>query len=174
MKTPAFDRRARALSSPSRSLVGVLFVAALSLAACGGGSGPTAPSAPMYPAVAGNYAGVVSINVPLLGASLNCPATTTVTQSGANVTFAPLALSGNCSSLGSFPLGDSTISTTGSLGSQTVNNLVLSSCNGTYSATASGGFFGSSLQFAISYTAVSGACVNQVGNFTFSGTLTKQ
>lgn len=153
--------------------LGVLAVVCTLMAACGGGGSPTTPSSP-YPLVAGNYAGSVTFTFPLLNASLTCPASTSVTQSEANVTLAPLALSGSCASIGSIPLGDTTITTTGSLGSTTVNNLFLASCNGSYNATASGGFFGSNLQFSFFYTAVSGGCVTQLGNFSFGGTLAKQ
>jgi hypothetical protein len=145
-----------------------------SLSGCGGSNTPTTPSPPQYPAVAGNYSGTATFNLITLGASLNCPASTTVTQSGASVTLAALALSGSCASLGSLPLGSFTISTTGALVPLSQNNVPIADCNGTYNATASGGFSGSTLQFAFAFTAVSGGCVGQPGNFNFSGTLTKQ
>jgi hypothetical protein len=148
------------------------------LSACGSSSSnnsnPAAPSAPSYPMVAGNYSGSITITYQLLAASLNCPATTTITQSGANVSIAPLAMTGPCTNVfPSLPMGDMTINTSGSLGSATVNNISVASCNGSYNAAASGGFFGSSLQFSLAYTAASGGCVNQVGNFTIAGTLTR-
>lgn len=152
--------------------VGVLVI--IFASGCGsGGSSPTAPSSP-YPTVGGNYAGTITITFPSLGGSLSCPATTTVTQSGANVTFAPLTMTGACTTLlPSLPLGDFTISTTGSLGGQTLNNIAVASCSGTYNAVASGGFFGTSFQFSFLYTAASGGCVQNPGNFTFAGTLSR-
>lgn len=150
---------------------GALAVACALVAQCG--SSPTSPSS-QYPSVAGNYAGSVTIGVPALGGSLTCPASTSVTQSGASVTVAPIALAGSCASIGSLPVGDGTITTTGSLGSLTLNDVVVASCNGSYNAVASGGFFGSSLQFSIVYTAISGGCLTDPGNITFSGTLGKQ
>src|SRR5207248_1175136 len=104
----------------------------------------------------------ININFQLIGQSVSCPATTTVTQSNANVTVAPMQLGGVCPGAGltSIPFGDATITNTGSLGSQTVNNISMPSCNGTYNAVASGGFFGAALQFSIVYTVASGtACV---------------
>jgi hypothetical protein len=152
-----------------RACVVLLLIAA---SACGSSdNGLTTPSG-TYPNVAGNYSGSVTFTFITLGQSLTCPATTTVTQSGGpNVNIAPLSLTGSCISVfPSLPVGDGTITTTGSLG--TINqNLALASCNGTYNAVASGGFFGSSLQFSLVYTALSGGCVSQVGNFTITGTL---
>ena len=136
------------------------------------GSSPTAPASP-YPSVAGNYSGSVLFSFISLGTSLTCPATTTVNQSGASVTFAPLTFSGSCASLGSLPFGDQTITTTGSLGSASQNNLFVASCNGYYNAVVSGGFFGTTFQFSMFYTAVSGGCVSQLGNFSITGTLSR-
>jgi hypothetical protein len=134
----------------------------------------TAPTPVGPPNVQGNYAGTVTISFTGRG-SFSCPANTTVTQNGSNVTIAPLTMGGSCPGLGvsSLPIGDGAISNTGSLGQTTINNLFLAACNGFYSATASGGFFGSSAQFSIVYTATSGGCVNNPGNFSFSGTLNK-
>lgn len=141
-------------------------------AACGRGN--TAPT-PAIPNVTGNYSGTVTITYQLTGGQISCPATTSVTQSGANVTLAPLTMAGACPSAGlsSFPVGDFTITNTGSLGTQSGTNLFVASCNGFYSYSASGGFFGSTLQFTFIYTATSGGCVSQVGNFTFAGNLSR-
>ena len=91
--------------------------------------------------------------------------------SGANVTFSPLSLTGACvSEIPSVPLGDATISTTGSIGNTNQSNISVPSC-GFYNATASGGFFGRSFQFSVLYTVVSASCLSNPGNFSFSGTL---
>ena len=156
--------------SASRVLAAVL--GCVSLSGCGGGSTPTTPS-PQYPAVAGNYSGAAKITLNKLGGSLDCPASTTVTQSGASVTLAPLTLTGACAGVGSVPLGRFALSTTGAL-ALSQNNVPIADCNGAYNATADGGFSGSTLQFSLALTAVSGGCVSQPGNFSFSGTLTKQ
>lgn len=151
-------------------------VLGVSLSACGGDSSPTAPSVSAIPNVMGNYSGSITITYQLFGSSISCPATTTVNESGTNVTLSPLQLGGVCPSAGlaSLPAGDFTISSTGSLGTQTVNNIYIPSCNGYYDGSASGGFFGSTLQFTFTYTVASGAtCVNQVGNFTFAATLNR-
>ena len=153
-------------------LSGVVVAAAVTLAGCSGNSS-TAPTSSGPPNVAGSYSGTVTINYISLGRTLTCPAQTTVTQNGANVTLAPLALTGVCASVGSLPLGDMTISNTGSLGNTTLTNQFFASCGGSYDITASGGFFGNTLQFAFVYTAKSGGCVTQVGNFSFSGNLSK-
>jgi hypothetical protein len=141
---------------------------------CGSSGSPVAASpASPYPSVAGNYSGSVLFSYVSLGRSLTCPATTTVNQSGASVTFAPLILSGSCASLGSLPLGDQTVTTTGSLGSASQDNLFVASCNGYYNGFASGGFFGATFQFSLVYSVVSGGCVSQLGNFTVTGTLSR-
>ena len=148
----------------------VVIATAVSLAGCSGSS--AAPTASGPPNVAGNYSGTVTINYISLGRVLTCPAQTTVNQNGANVTFAPLVLSGVCASAGSLPLGDTTISNTGSLGSAT-QTIFLASCGGNYDVTASGGFFGNTFQFSVLYTAKTGGCVTQVGNFSFNGNLSR-
>jgi hypothetical protein len=140
--------------------------------ACGDGSSPSSPSS-SYPNVAGNYSGSTVLSYPSLGTSVTCPTTTTVTQSGANVSIAPLTFSGACASLGALPAGDFTMTTTGSLGSATATNIPLAFCNGSYNGSASGGFFGSTFQFSLVYTAVSGGCVTQLGNFSVTANLSK-
>src|SRR5262245_31189093 len=118
------------MDTRSRRL-GLLVALAVLTGACGEDA-PAAPSSP-YPNVAGRYSGTVTITYTSLGQSLTCPATTTTTQSGANVTIAPITLSGACSSVSpSLPFGDVTISTTGSLGNATVNNIAVASCGGAY------------------------------------------
>jgi len=151
---------------PVRQLAAVLVVACVF--PFGGCSSSTAPSSGP-PNVAGNYSGTVTITFSLFGQSLTCPATMSVTQSGANVTFSAVTLSGACTSIfPTLPLGNTTIDNTGSLGSLTENNIAVPSCNGTYDATASGGFSNRTLQISIVYTAESGGCVSQVGNFSFA------
>jgi hypothetical protein len=155
-------------------LSAVLSLVTAFVAGCGS-SDSVAPT-PTYPNVAGKYSGSITITYQLVGQSITCPATTTVTQSGPNVTLAPLSVAGVCPSLGlsSFPAGDFLITNTGSLGTQSANNIPMASCNGTYNATASGGFFSSTLQFTFVYTVASGnTCVTQLGNFTFAGNLSR-
>jgi hypothetical protein len=149
-------------------------VLALCTVACGSNSSPAAPTAAGPPNVAGNYSGTVTFSYPTLGQTLTCPTQTSVTQNGSTVTISPLVFSGSCANLGSLPVGDNPLSTTGSLGTVTVNNLFVSACNGFYNVSGSGGFFGSTLQFSFSYLVQSGPCTTQLGNFTLTGNLTKQ
>ena len=88
------------------------------------------------------------------------------------MTFASLVFTGVCASVGSFPLGDATISNTGSLGSAT-QSLFFESCSGFYDATLSGGFSGNTFQFSLVYTAKSGGCVTQLGNISYTGNLSR-
>lgn len=123
-----------------------------------GSSTPTAPT-PSIPQVAGSYSGGVTIVYPEIPRSLTCPATTTVTQSGALVSLAPMILTGQCGGV-SVPLGQLTIDTTGSFVSQS-GSLNEPSC-GLYDFVASGGFFGRELR--LSMNATSRTCINF--NFT--------
>ncbi len=122
---------------------------------CGGGGNSAAPT-PQIPNVAGAYSGNTTITFPELGETLSCPTTVTVTQSGNTVNFSPMILGGACDNL-SLPLGQTTIDTTGALPGQGAMTFDEPSC-GRYSAVASGGFFGRSLQ--MSMTATSSTCVN--------------
>ena len=131
--------------------------------ACGNSSTPNAPT-PSVPQVAGNYTGSVTFTYPQLGQSLNCPATTTVNQTGRAVSIAPLRLSGQCGNV-SIPIGDADIDANGSIGSET-GTINEPSC-GIYNYSASGGFFGRTFQFAMQ--ASSSTCPN----FNLSGTLTR-
>ena len=145
-----------------------ILVVACAFPFVGCGSNSTGPSSG-FPDVAGNYSGTVTLTLSLIGESLTCPATVSVTQSGANVTFSPATFSGACTTVfPTLPLGSTTIDSTGSLGSLTENNLFVASCNGNYNVTGSGGFFNQTLQISIIYTAVSGGCASQLGNFSFA------
>jgi hypothetical protein len=149
-----------------RLAVSILVACVVPIVGCGSSS--TGPSSGP-PDVAGNYSGTVTITFSLIGQTLTCPATLSVTQSGANVNISPATFSGACTNFfPTLPIGSSTIDGTGSLGSLTENNLFVASCNGDYNASASGGFFNRTLQISVVYTAVSGGCVNQVGNFSFT------
>jgi hypothetical protein len=128
-------------------------VLALFAAACGGG--PTSPSSNI-PKVAGSYSGNVSITFPELGQQLSCTGSTAVTQTGASINIAPIVLRGSCGNM-SLPIGEATIDTNGSLGSET-GSFYDSSCGGTYNYSASGGFFGSDLRMSLAAT--SGVCYN--------------
>jgi hypothetical protein len=80
-----------------------------------------------------------------------------------------MSLGGECSRLvPSLPIGNLTLSTTGSLFIGTQSNLYVASCNGYYNSSVNGSFAGSGFEFSILYTAESGGCVSQVGNFTIS------
>lgn len=135
-----------------------LLVAAslLSAASCGGGGSgsPTSPT-PTYPQVAGNYAGTISIVFPELGVTLNCPATTVVTQSGSTVNVAPIVAGGECDM--SIPLGQATIDSTGAIAGGGTGSYDEPSC-GTYNYSGSGGFFGR--EFRVSIVATSSTCLN--------------
>jgi hypothetical protein len=130
--------------------------------ACGGG--PSAPSGPSYPSVAGSYAGTITITYPELGAQITCPATTAATQTNASVNLAPLVLGGQCGNM-SIPLGPQTIDINGALTGNQSGSMFEPSCGGTYNYTASGGFFGTELRIAINAT--SAVC----WNFNFTATL---
>lgn len=130
-------------------------VAALFLVSCGGSSSPTAPQGPQYPAVAGSYAGTVTIVLPEIQQSVTCPATTVVTQTGANVSMAPIILGGGCGI--SIPIGSFSIDTNGAFPAYT-QTFYEPSCGGNYTSTTSGGFFGR--QFQASMSAVSSVCLN--------------
>jgi hypothetical protein len=148
-----------------RSFASVLVVLSLTLAACGSnGGGPTAPSN-QIPNVVGTYTGNVTITYPELQASVTCPTTTSVTQSGATVSIAPLILRGQCGTL-SIPLGSTSIDATGNIGSDT-GTFTEPSCGGRYNYSASGGFFGKDLRLSMSAT--SSTCYN----FNFTATLTR-
>lgn len=139
---------------------------ALSAAACGGGDGSSTSPSAGYPSVSGNYSGTLTFTYPELGQTVRCGATTSVTQRSNEVSISPLILSGgSCSGL-SIPVGDSTITTTGSLGSEQ-GTYFDSSCGGSYSYTISGGFFGRDFQFSMS--ASSSRCLNM----NITGTLTR-
>jgi hypothetical protein len=115
--------------------------------------------------VAGSYNGTATITLPEVGQSQTCPASTSVTQSGASVTMAPMVLGGSCNV--SLPLGSVTIATTGAIvtgsGSGTFDE---PSC-GTYNSQVSGGFSGR--EFSLSVSATSPTCVD----FNFSATLSR-
>lgn len=149
-----------------------LLACCLGVSSCGSDSGSTSAPTSTTPNVAGNYSGTVAITLTSAGQSINCPASMTVNQSGANITMSPLSLGGACqSSLPSIPMGSTTVSNTGSIGNATQTNVSVPSC-GFYNTNASGGFFGNSFQFSVFYTAVSPACQALIGNFSFTGTLT--
>lgn len=142
----------------------VIVVVAFVTVACGGGSSnPVAPTA-RAPQVAGAYVGTVTIFYPQLARTLNCPASTTVNQTGFALSFSPMMVSGQCGNF-ALPIGDADIDSNGSIGNEsgTVNE---PSC-GFYNYTASGGFFGRSFQFAMNFT--SSTCIA----FNISGTLTR-
>jgi hypothetical protein len=153
-----------------RKLILVSFLAT----ACSGNNSPMAPSSP-YPDVAGTYSGTITGANAVAGVLFVCPAHTTITQSGANISIGPLMLGGSCAAEGfvSLPVGDGTIATTGSLGNATLNNLYAAFCNGYYNAVWSGGFFGSSFQFSAVYTPQTPSCAFNPGTLTASGTLTR-
>lgn len=143
----------------------VYLIALIVASACGGGSSPTAPT-PSIPQVAGSYNGSVTVNLPEVPVSRTCPANTSVTQSGSTVNVAPIILGGSCGNL-SLPLGQATIDTTGAITGGNAGSFFEPSCGGTYTYTASGGFFGRELR--LSMTASSAICLN----FNFTAVLTR-
>ena len=143
----------------------LVVLAVLSVAACGGGNSPTGPGSSI-PTVTGNYSGTTTITFPELQATVSCPTTTVVTQSGSTVSIAPLVLGGDCDGI-SVPLGQVRIDTTGALDGGSASGTYNEPSCGVYSYTASGGFFGRELR--ISMTATSSTCLN----FNFSTVLTR-
>ena len=124
------------------------------LVACGGSSSPTS-SGPVYPQVAGNYAGTTTVTFPELGQQVTCPTTTSVAGSGPNISIAPLVLGGPCGNM-SFPFGAVTIDTNGQFPDE-VGTFNEPTC-GVYQYTGSGGFFGQEARFSINAT--SSTCWN--------------
>src|SRR4029453_11289254 len=104
----------------------------LAMTAGAGSNDVTGPSNSI-PDVAGSYRGTATFSYPELGGSFSCPSSTSVTQTGGYVNIAPVQLGGDCASagLGSIPVGDMQIDTTGSLGSTTMT-LPIGNC--TYTA----------------------------------------
>lgn len=132
------------------------FVLAILSASCGGSGSPVSPG-PSYPSVGGNYSGPVTFTFPEAQLTVNCQASTSVTQSGASVSIAPIVLTGQyCTGL-TVPVGSMTIDTTGSFGTAISGTYNEPTC-GTYTYSASGGFFGRELR--MSMTATSATCLN--------------
>ena len=126
----------------------VLALVACVTAACGGDDAGTAPT-PSIPNVTGNYSGVTTVVFPELSTSASCPTTTTVTQSGGTVNFAPLVLGGQCANQ-SIPMGQVSIDATGAiLGRSSATQR--EEC-GLYNISGSGGFFGRELRISINAT----------------------
>jgi hypothetical protein len=147
------------------SLIGVVCL----VAGCGGGGNPTGPSNSI-PNVVGTYNGSVTVAFPEVPVSIVCPANTTVTQSGTTVSIAPIILRGECNNL-SIPIGQITIDNTGAFtgggGFTFTDTCPGTTITGTYTGSASGGFFGRELR--ISMNATSTRCLN----FNFTATLTR-
>src|SRR5690349_9618353 len=130
-----------------------LVLALFAVASCGGGS-PTSPSSNI-PSVAGSYSGTATLVLPESQLTINCPATTSVTQSGAVINLAPIILGGNCGN-SSIPFGQTTIDATGALNSAGSSGTFNDPSCGTHTYTGSGGFFGR--EFRLSLTATSPTC----------------
>lgn len=154
----ARDRRMISAMMVIGKLSGVLIVS-FYLAAC---SSPSAPT-PQAPPVAGTYSGVVTVNYPQIPRSVSCAVTTVVTQSGGSINIAPLVLGGPCGNV-SIPMGSRTIDSIGAL--EPFNGTVVESC-GTYTVSASGGFFGRELR--LSMVATSTTCIT----FNFTAVLNR-
>ena len=131
-----------------------LCVLALCVSACGS-DGPTAPDRPSIQTVSGSYAGTVTMTFPEILQTLTCPATTTVTQTGANISVAPIVLRGACEGI-SLPLGSVTIDTNGALTNES-GTFTDPDC-GTYQYVGTGGFFGRTMQ--VSLDASSATCLD--------------
>jgi hypothetical protein len=117
------------------------------------------------PQVSGNYSGTLNFVFPELNASMACPASTVVTQSGSNVNMAPIIATGQCAGM-SIPIGAMDIDSNGGLGSGS-GTYYDSSCGGTYSYTVGGGFYGR--EFRLSMSATSPTCYN----FNFTSVLSR-
>jgi hypothetical protein len=142
-----------------KNWIAVLAVLVVGLTtACGGGGGVSGPSAPSIPTVSGNYSGNVNVVLPEVPASMTCPATTSVTQSGNTINVAPIIMGGQCGGA-SIPLGQAHIDNTGAIdGGSGSGAYYDSSCGGTYNYTASGGFFGRDLRLTVNATSTT--CLN--------------
>ena len=157
--------RAGATSTVGILLVGLIVV--LLAVGCDGG-GPTAPSGPQYPQVAGTYTGPLTFSSSLLSTELTGSMRMTVVQSGAQIT-----VNGSVTFLGEteeLPAFTGTINETGFV---TVTG---GGFSGTVSdpdcgtiATTSGTLTFSGRTARIHETATTDFC----GNFTLSGTLTR-
>jgi hypothetical protein len=137
-------------------------ILALAISACGGKS-PSEPTETI-PRVSGAYSGSATFTYPELQATVTCPASTTVTQSGSTVSVAPLVLTGQCGTM-SLPLGQVTIDATGAIQGES-GNYTEPTC-GVYNYTASGGFF--TREFRLSVAATSSTCYN----FNFTALLSR-
>lgn len=121
------------------SLLCIVFVA------CGSSNDVTGPS--RVPSVAGNYAGVVTAASPEHGESLQCPATTSVTQSGNSVTVGAIRFGEPCDAV-DFEVGTTIIDANGAL--PTARTTFTESC-GIYTVTVSGGFSNQELRIVGTY-----------------------
>ncbi len=146
---------------PSARLLVLLAVVSTLVAACGGDSltSPSTVSASSsssrVPQVAGSYSGTVTVSFPEVPRTVNCSATTAVTQTGSNVSIAPLQLrGGECDGL-SFPFGNMVVDSNGSMGGDT-GTVTSQGC--TYTFSAGGGFFGRDMRASMTY--VSRTCLN--------------
>ena len=111
---------------------------------------PTSPT-PTIPTVSGSYSGSARVLFTDLDKTLTCPVATTVTQSGAAVSFA-LILTGDCKGM-NIPIGPVSIDSTGQLPRNGFGGGAYPdpSCEGTYIATiAAGGFSSGELQIFMS------------------------
>jgi hypothetical protein len=141
-----------------------VIVFALFVTACSDDDGLTGPSNSI-PNVVGNYSGTTTVTFSELSATVSCPTTTSVTQSGAVVSIAPLQLGGDCGTV-SVPVGQITIDATGSFPNES-STFVEPSC-GSYSYTAAGGFFGSDLRLSLNATSATCYDMNMTINLTRS------
>ena len=133
-----------------------LLLPLLFVVACGGDNNNITGPTNQIPNVAGNYNGTTTVLLPELNHSVACPTNTSVTQgTGGNINIAPLQV--RCPDIGlmSLPVGDATIDSTGSLGSESGT---LSQDCGLYNYTGSGGFFGRDLRLSLVY--ISNTCFN--------------
>ena len=136
----------------------------LLLPGCGGGGDSSTSPTPPIPNVAGNYSGTTTLTFPELGQQISCPTTTSVTQSGATVTFAPIVMAGACDV--SVPVDQVTIDSTGLIQGQTSETVDDPSC-GQYTVVGTGRFVGRELQLQM--TATSNTCPD----FNLTMTLTR-
>jgi hypothetical protein len=152
----------------SAALAALAILLVVGVVACGSDSKtttsptPTPTPTPQIPTVSGNYAGTATVQFPEAHATLTCPATATVTQSGSTVNIGTITNAGNCGFL--LKLNAVTIDTSGSFPSG--NSSYVDTC-GTYNYSYSGVFGSNSLVLNIS------ASSNYCLNYNYSVTMIK-
>jgi hypothetical protein len=132
------------------------FLACLWCLCASGCSGSSPAPTPVYPNVAGTYAGTATYTTTTI--TVSCAANTAVSQAGNRVNISAIQLGAECGT-GVIPGGQFTISTTGALEGITSSTVTDAGCQGTYNVSGSGGFFDRELRLTFTYTSSTAACV---------------